>query len=118
MTTPRDLPTVISNMLSFIPESETELRSALENKQSSAIFAAPENATLWWRETADLLATWPWPTDQLPWMVSIADVFSGRVFPLTLPDGSPNLAGLDSLLRSKAQIAAVTEQLEEETKGP
>jgi hypothetical protein len=55
MTQDRNLVDVIDQILPLIPDSEPDLKAALEGHKRSAAFSAPERMRFWWGEVGEEL---------------------------------------------------------------
>lgn len=76
----RDLLDVVKAMVEFVPETEKEILSALDDFRSSVEFAAPERMPFWWGEIARFLQEeFSDPSNLEDWQQAIVDFWMDKV---------------------------------------
>mgnify|MGYP003512971563 CR=1 FL=1 len=68
------LPDVIEKMIAVIPMGNDSLLAKLESTKQSALFAAPEMQSYWWKRCQRILESLVLPIDA-DWKNKVADIF-------------------------------------------
>lgn len=73
----RDLPETLDKIIPLIPPGDAALIAKLESIKQSALFAAPEIQTAWWKRCENIL-NFIMPPIDADWKVQVMETFNGN----------------------------------------
>lgn len=77
----RDLYTLLSCMLLYVPTGHEQLKGKLESIRTSVAYSPPENMAMWWAEvSAELSLTLPQKDNLHGDVLILAELFTGARF--------------------------------------